>query len=64
MAKRDKSFPAKTAGQGATVLTPTATPDGKKEFTLTAKVAKWELEPGKTVDAWTFNGTVPGLAGP
>jgi FtsP/CotA-like multicopper oxidase with cupredoxin domain len=60
MAKRDKSFPAKTAGQGAPELAPTVTPDGKKEFTLTAKIAKWELEPGKTVDAWTFNGTVPG----
>lgn len=60
MAKRDKSFPAKTAGQGAPDLTPTVTPDGKKEFALTAKVAKWELEPGKTVDAWTFNSTVPG----
>lgn len=60
MAKRDKSFPAKTAGQGAPDLAPTTTPDGTKEFVLTARIAKWELEPGKTVDAWTFNGTVPG----
>ncbi|MGB2567377.1 multicopper oxidase family protein [Micromonospora citrea] len=60
MAKRDKSFPAKTAGQGAPDLEPTVTADGTKEFALTAKIAKWELEPGKVVDAWTFNGTVPG----
>jgi FtsP/CotA-like multicopper oxidase with cupredoxin domain len=60
MAKRDKSFPAKTAGQGAVVLTPKTLPDGTKEFDLTAKIAKWEVEPGKTVDAWTFNGVVPG----
>lgn len=60
MAKRDKAFPAKTAGQGAGVLAPKILPDGTKEFALTAKVVKWELEPGKTVDAWTFNDTVPG----
>ncbi|HEX7745034.1 MAG TPA: multicopper oxidase domain-containing protein [Micromonosporaceae bacterium] len=60
MAKRDKSFPAKTAGKGAQPLEPKVLPDGTKEFALTAKITKWELEPGKIVDAWTFNGTVPG----
>ncbi|HEX6500662.1 MAG TPA: multicopper oxidase domain-containing protein [Micromonosporaceae bacterium] len=61
MAKRDRSFPAATKGEGGQVLQPTAVlPDGTKEFHLTAKVAKWEIEPGKVVDAWTFNGTVPG----
>lgn len=60
MAERDRSFPAETAGRGAPDLKPTTASDGTKEFALTARIAKWELEPGKTVDAWTFNGTVPG----
>ena len=34
--------------------------DGTKEFRLTTKIVKWEVEPGKVVDAWTYNGTVPG----
>ncbi|MGE6721257.1 multicopper oxidase family protein [Peribacillus frigoritolerans] len=36
--------------------------EGKKvnELTLTAKESQWELSPKKTVNAWTFNGTVPG----
>jgi hypothetical protein len=29
-------------------------------FHLTAEFANWEVQPGKTVRAWTFNGTVPG----
>lgn len=62
MAKRDKSFPAATAGEGAQELAPKVLPDGTKEFQLTAKIAKWEIEPGKVVDAWTFNGMVPGPA--
>lgn len=35
---------------------------GKKvnEFTVTAKESQWELTPSKTINAWTFNGTVPG----
>src|SRR5205085_9276068 len=54
------AFPAKTEGLGAQVLTPTVLPDGTKQFELTAAVTKWEVSPGKTVDAWTYNGTVPG----
>lgn len=60
MAKRDKSFPAATKGEGATVLAPKVLADGTKEFDLTAEVTKWETEPGKTVEAWTYNGIVPG----
>ncbi|MEV4676582.1 MULTISPECIES: multicopper oxidase family protein [Actinomadura] len=60
MAKRDKSFPAATKGQGGQDLAPTVLPDGTKEFHLTAKAVKWEVEPGKVVDAWGFNGMVPG----
>lgn len=34
--------------------------DGYKVFQLEAKVVDWQLEPGKIVKAWTYNGTVPG----
>ena len=54
------AFPAKTEGLGAQVLAPTVLPDGTKQFELTAAVTKWEVSPGKTVDAMTYNGTVPG----
>lgn len=36
------------------------TEDGVKVFELTAKPALWEILPGVTVNAWTYNGTVPG----
>ena len=55
-----KSFPAKTAGVGNQPMTPTILPDGTKEFDLTAKVTDWEVSPGNTVKAWTYNGQVPG----
>ncbi len=36
-------------------------PTGRvREFQLVAKKAPWELVPGKTVEAFTYNGTVPG----
>jgi manganese oxidase len=60
MAKSTKAFPAKTAGLGAQLLAPTVLPDGTKQFELTAQIVKWEVSPGKLVDAWTYNGTVPG----
>jgi manganese oxidase len=60
MGKTTKEFPAKTQGLGAQPLSPTILPDGTKQFDLTAKVVKWEVSPGKFVDAWTYNGTVPG----
>lgn len=60
MRTRTKAFPAKTSGIGGGVLAPTVLPDGTKRFELTAKIVKWEVEPGKLVDAWTYNGTVPG----
>ena len=34
--------------------------DGTKRFDLTAKVTDWEVEPGKIVQASTYNGVVPG----
>jgi FtsP/CotA-like multicopper oxidase with cupredoxin domain len=60
MAKSTKAFPAKTAGLGAQPLAPTVLADGTKQFVLTAQIVKWEVSPGKLVDAWTYNGTVPG----
>lgn len=60
MAERDKSFPAKTAGRGAQLIKPEILKDGTKRFTLTAKPVKWEVEPGKIVDAMSYNGMVPG----
>ncbi|MBH0157212.1 MAG: multicopper oxidase family protein [Bacillota bacterium] len=31
-----------------------------KEFSITAKKENWELKSGKTIEAWTYNGSVPG----
>ena len=60
MEKSIKAFPAKTQGIGAQELAPKVLADGTKVFELTSSVVKWEVEPGKFVDAWTYNGTVPG----
>jgi len=51
---------ANTKGVGNQPLAPKVAADGTKVFDLTAKLADWEVSPGKTVRAWTFNGTVPG----
>jgi manganese oxidase len=53
-------FPAETEGIGNEVLEPTILEDGTKRFELTAEIVDWEVEPGKVVEAWTYNGTVPG----
>ena len=52
-------FPAKTQGHGGDRMEPTVLADGTKEFDLEAKIVKWEVAPGKIVDAWTYNGVVP-----
>ncbi len=49
-----------TKGVGAQLMDPTILPDGTKQFRLTAAITDWEVSPGKTVKAWTYNGTVPG----
>ena len=54
------AFPQKTDGLGAQVLAPTILPDGTKQFELTAAVTKWQVDATKTVDAYTYNGMVPG----
>jgi FtsP/CotA-like multicopper oxidase with cupredoxin domain len=53
-------FPAETEGQGNEELEPTVLDDGTKHFDLTAAITPWEVAPGQVVDAWTYNGTVPG----
>ena len=56
-----KAFPAETKGKGNPVLAPTTVEaDGTKVFDLTAEIIDWEVEPGKIVKAWTYNGIVPG----
>ena len=52
-------FPAKTEGIGNQELTPTIV-DGVKVFNITAKVIDWEVEPGKIVKGWAYNGQIPG----
>ncbi len=59
MAESVAAYPAETEGVGGQLLEPTVLPDGTKEFDLTAEVVEWEVEPGKLVEAWTYNGTVP-----
>jgi FtsP/CotA-like multicopper oxidase with cupredoxin domain len=54
------AYPAETEGTGNQVLEPTVRAGGVKEFELTAAVSPWEVEPGSTVEAWTYNGMVPG----
>ena len=54
-----KSYPAKTEGEANAPLAFTL--DGAvKVFTLEAKVVKWQVTPTLAVDAWTYNGTMPG----
>ena len=52
-------FPATTAGHGGDRMEPKVLADGTKEFDIEAKIVKWEVAPGKLVDAWTYNGVVP-----
>ncbi|MFA5883344.1 MAG: multicopper oxidase domain-containing protein [Acidimicrobiia bacterium] len=58
VAQLDKG--ANTAGVGGQLMVPKVLPDGTKEFDVTASIVDWEVEPGKTVRAWAYNGTVPG----
>ena len=50
----------KDQGKETADLEPTVLADGTKQFDLTARVVDWEVEPGKSSKAWTYNGTVPG----
>ena len=55
-----QQFPAATVGKGGDLMEPTVLADGTKEFIVTAQIVDWEVEPGKFVKAWTYNGVVPG----
>ncbi len=54
------AFPAETEGLGNEELEPTVLADGTKHFELTAAITEWEVAPGQVVEAWTYNGMVPG----
>ena len=54
-----KAFPAKSEGKGNQLLKPRLE-KGVKCFDLTASVINWETEAGKKVEAWAYNGQVPG----
>ena len=53
------AFPAKTEGQGNRLMEPRM--EGRvKVYDLTAEELQWEVEPGRRVKAWAYNGQVPG----
>ncbi|HET9441012.1 MAG TPA: multicopper oxidase domain-containing protein, partial [Longimicrobiales bacterium] len=54
-----KAFPARTEGKGNQILQPRLE-NGVKVYELTCKKVQWEVEVGKRVEAWTYNGVVPG----
>ena len=54
------AFPAETQGLGNQPLAPTVLADGTKHFQLTTSIVDWEVSPGKIVQAWAYNGMVPG----
>ena len=53
-------FPADTDGEGNVVLEPDVQADGTLQWELTASVIQWETEPGKFVEAYAYNGMIPG----
>jgi manganese oxidase len=53
------AYPAATEGKGNLPLDFELV-DGVKVFELTTAITPWEVEPGRFVDAWTYNGMVPG----
>ncbi|MDP9467162.1 MAG: multicopper oxidase domain-containing protein [Chloroflexota bacterium] len=59
-AARTAQFPAETEGRGNQVLEPTVLDDGTKQWEITASVIQWETEPGTVLEAYAYNGTVPG----
>jgi plastocyanin len=59
-AARTAQFPVKTEGRGNQVLQPKLLEDGTKQWELTASVIQWETEPGTVLEAYAYNGTVPG----
>ncbi|MFT6289981.1 MAG: FtsP/CotA-like multicopper oxidase with cupredoxin domain [Ilumatobacter sp.] len=60
MVESMNAFPAETEGIGNQILEPEILADGTKKFYLTAEVIPWEVSPGEMVEAWAYNGQVPG----
>lgn len=54
-----KAFPAKTQGLGGQVLKPRLV-GGVKVFDVEAAPVRWEVSPGEFVDAYAYNGQIPG----
>ncbi len=55
------AFPAETEGLGNQLLEPEEVlADGTKVFRLIAEIIDWEVEPGKIVEGWAYNGQIPG----
>ncbi len=60
MLARGQAYPAVTSGQsGANVFLEPEMDGEWKVFTLEAKVVEWEVEPGRLVEGWTYNGMIP-----
>jgi uncharacterized cupredoxin-like copper-binding protein len=57
---RTAQFPAETTGRGNQILEPTILADGTKQWEITASAIQWETEPGTVLEAYAYNGTVPG----
>jgi manganese oxidase len=53
-------FPAETEGKGNTILEPEIDDEGVLNWELTASAIEWETEPGTIVQAYAYNGMVPG----
>lgn len=54
-----EAFPAPTEGKGNQILEPRIE-NGVKIFDLETSIIQWEVEPGRRVEAWAYNGQVPG----
>jgi FtsP/CotA-like multicopper oxidase with cupredoxin domain len=54
-----KAFPAPTAAKGNQLMEPRLE-NGVKVYDLTASKIQWETKPGNWVEAWAYNGQVPG----
>jgi FtsP/CotA-like multicopper oxidase with cupredoxin domain len=54
-----KAFPAATEGLGGQPV-PFEMDGEVKVFNVTCQAVQWEFAPGQRVEAWTYNGVVPG----
>jgi hypothetical protein len=46
--------------RGDRLLEPVAIEDGVKVFELTVSLIRWEILPGVAIDAYAYNGQIPG----